>query len=148
MLGAEDEVVDGVPVGARLGPAEGCVLGTLEGLPISPGRAAPDADGKTEGARDLEDGTTEGSVEGRGVGKVDGTAEGIDEVEHLGDEGFDDGELKVTGARWTAGGDVGVWPGLEQSGGCLGTQVGKEELPLWMHTAPGSQQSEAALHFE
>ena len=38
--------------------------------------------------------------------------------------------------------------GFEQVGGCCGTHVGYGPLPLRMHTAPGSQQSDVALHIE
>ena len=68
-------------------------------------------------------------------------------VEHLGTEGCNDGEVTGTDGV-AAGGDVGVRPGFEQSGGCLGLHVGYGQLPLWMHTDPGSQQSEEILHFE
>ena len=37
-------------------------------------------------------------------------------------------------------------PLFTQFGGCIGTQVGYGELPLWTHTSPGSQQSDDELH--
>ena len=46
----------------------------------------------------------------------------------------------------TTGDGDGDGPGFTQFGGCIGTQVGYGELPLWTHTAPGSQQSDDELH--
>ena len=46
----------------------------------------------------------------------------------------------------TTGDEDGEGPGLVQFGGCIGTQVGYGQLPLWIHTVPGSQQSDEALH--
>jgi hypothetical protein len=68
-------------------------------------------------------------------------------VEHFGAVGCKDGRFTGPDGE-LAGGDVGVRPGFEQSGGCLGLHVGYGLLPRWVQAAPGSQQSEETLHLE
>lgn len=70
-----------------------------------------------------------GTVDGAPDGVADGAADGF-----------------VLGADMAVA--AGYPTGLAHSGGCIGTHVKNGKLPVWMHTAPGSQQSEDALHCE
>ena len=67
--------------------------------------------------------------------------------------GANDGEssdgVKVGAAGRGVNGTCSGYPtGLAHSGGCIGTHTWNGKLPVWMHTDPGSQQSDDALHFE
>jgi hypothetical protein len=111
-----------------MGSCKGLLVGTADGLAVN------------SGDRPL----TVGVAVGRAIGSVNGTVvEG--EFVRVGTSGEEVGALK------------GMGEGLMQFGGCIGTQmavvvsgvVKLVELVLLLtclHSAPGSQQSELALH--
>ncbi len=82
-----------------------------------------------------EDGLFTGRTTGGGVGDLTGIPTGTV-------DGWFTGETTGDGD----GDGDGDGPGFTQFGGCIGTQVGYGELPLWTHTSPGSQQSDDELH--
>ena len=102
-----------------MGSCKGLLVGTADGLAVN------------SGDRPL----TVGVAVGRAIGSVDGTVvEG--ELVRVGTSGEEVGALN------------GVGEGFVQFGGCIGTQVGYGLLLklTCLHSAPGSQQSELALH--
>ena len=64
------------------------------------------------------------------------------------DTGVDDGIPTGRTSGEEVGARTGVGEGLVQFGGCIGMQVGYEELPIRVHTVPGSQQSVLAMHLD